>query len=74
MVTASGATRLYLHNVWKLHGLLGNIVSDHRTQFVVEFMRELNCLLGIQLSASTAYHPQMDGQTEHVNQELEQYI
>ena len=26
------------------------------------------------MSASTAYHPQSDGQTKHVNQELEQYI
>ena len=37
-------------------------------------MRELYRLLGISISALTAYHPQSDGQTEHVNQELEQYI
>jgi hypothetical protein len=30
--------------------------------------------LGITLSATTAYHPQADGQTERVNQELEQYL
>ena len=37
-------------------------------------MRELNNLLGIQTKLSTAYHPQTDGQTERVNQELEQYL
>src|SRR6202789_4695050 len=37
-------------------------------------MRELYRLLGITISSSTAYHPQSDGQTERVNQELEQYI
>ena len=37
-------------------------------------MRELNRLLGIETLASTAYHPQTDGQTERVNQELETYI
>ncbi len=37
-------------------------------------MRELNRLLGIETTASTAYHPQTDGQTERVNQELETYI
>jgi hypothetical protein len=41
---------------------------------MAEFMRELYRLLGITISASTAYHPQSDGQTERVNQELEQYI
>ena len=37
-------------------------------------MRELNKLLGIKVAASTAYHPQTDGQTEWVNQEIEQYL
>ena len=37
-------------------------------------MKELNNLLGIQTKLSTAYHPQTDGQTERVNQELEQYL
>jgi transposase InsO family protein len=37
-------------------------------------MHELYHLLGITISASTVYHPQSDGQTERVNQELEQYI
>jgi hypothetical protein len=37
-------------------------------------MRELYKLLGIKLATSTAYHPQTDGQTERVNQELEGYL
>ena len=37
-------------------------------------MQELNKLLGIKVAASTAYHPQSDGQTERVNQEIEQYL
>jgi len=73
-LTASGAARLYLHNIWKLHGLLENVVSDRGSQFVAEFTRELSRLLRIQLLTSTAYHPQSDGQMEHVNQELEQYL
>ena len=50
------------------------IVSDRGPQFIVEFMKELYRLLGIKLSATTAYHPQGDGQTEQVNQELEQFL
>ena len=37
-------------------------------------MKELYRLLGIKLSATTAYHPQGDKQTEWVNQELEQFL
>ena len=37
-------------------------------------MRELYQLLGIKFAATTAYHPQGDGQMERVNQELEQYL
>jgi len=43
-------------------------------QFAVGMMKELNNLLGIQTKLSTAYYPQTDGQTERVNQELEQYL
>jgi len=37
-------------------------------------MKEVNNLLGIQTKLSIAYHPQTDGQTERINQELEQYL
>ena len=73
-ITALGAARLYLNNVWKLHGLPNQVVSDRGPQFVAEFTRELYRMLGIKLAATTAYHPQADGQTERVNQELEQYL
>jgi hypothetical protein len=73
-VTAPGAANLYLRNVWKLHGLPRKVISDRGPQFVAEFMKELYRLLGIEAASSTAYHPQTDGQTERVNQELEQYL
>ena len=73
-VTAEGAARLFLHQVWKLHGLPKCVISDRRPQFVVHFTKELYCLLGIKLVSSTAWHSQTDGQTEHVNQELDQYL
>ena len=40
----------------------------------MEFTRELYWLLGIKLVTTMVYHPQSDGQTERVNQELEQYM
>jgi len=57
-----------------LHRLPESIISDRGVQFVVEMIRELNNLLGIQTKLLTAYHPQTDRQTEWINQELEQYL
>jgi len=56
-VTAEGTARLFLHQVWKLHGLPKCVVSDRGPQFVARFTRELYCLLGIKLASSTAWHP-----------------
>jgi hypothetical protein len=50
------------------------VLSDRGSQFIAGFTRELYKLLGIKLAMSMAYHPQTDGQTEHVNQELEGYL
>jgi len=40
-VIAEGAARLFLHQVWKLHGLSKCVVSDHRPQFIAYFTRKL---------------------------------
>jgi hypothetical protein len=41
---------------------------------MAKFTHALNQLLGMETALSMAYHPQMDGQTERLNQELEQYL
>ena len=72
--SAEGLARLFQNNVWKLHRLPESIVSDRGPQFAAELMRELNRMLGIKTKLSTAFHSQTDGQTEQMNQELEQYL
>jgi len=66
-VTVEGVARLFLHQVWKLHGLPKCIISDRRPQFVACFTRELYRLLGIKLVSFMAWHLQTDRQTERVN-------
>jgi len=73
-VMVEGAARLFLHYIWKLHGLPKRVVSDRGSQFMASFTKELYRLLGIQLFFSTAWYPQTDGQMEHVNQELDQFL
>ena len=49
-------------------------MSDRELQFVAKLTKELNRMLGIEIKLSIAFHPQADGQTEQMNQELEQYL
>jgi len=49
-------------------------VSDREPQFVAELTRILNRMLEIEMKLLTVFHPQTDGQTERMNQELEQYL
>jgi len=72
--SAKGLARLFRDNVWKLHGLPESIISDRGPQFAAGLMKELNGMLGIKSKLSMAFHPQTDGQTKRVNQELEQYL
>ena len=65
---------MFWDNVWKLHGLSESVVSDRGPQFAAELTKELNRMLGIKTKLLTAFHPQTDGQTERMNQELEQYL
>jgi hypothetical protein len=50
--------------VFRLHGLPKNIVSDRDSRFIGTFWGELFRLVGTELTPSTSYHPQRDGQTE----------
>jgi len=50
------------------------VILDRSPQFVAELTKELNRILGIEMRLSIVFYPQMDGQTERMNQELEQYL
>ena len=72
--TAKDVEDTFLREVWKLHGLPHEIISDMDAKFSGEFGESLCESLGIKRKMSTAYHPQMDGQTERTNQTLEGYL
>jgi Chromo (CHRromatin Organisation MOdifier) domain len=55
-------------------GLPEKIISDRDLRFASHLYQELRRLLGVKLAMSTAYHPQTDGKTEWVSQELEVYL
>ena len=65
---------LYIDRIVCLHGLPRTIVSDRGAQFIARFWEQLQESLGTKLIRSSAYHPQTDGQTERVNQILEDML
>jgi len=71
---AEGLAKMFRDNVWWLHKLPKSIISDRGPQFAAGVMKELNKLLEIDTKLSIAFYPQTDGQTERINQELEQYL
>jgi transposase InsO family protein len=63
-----------LIRILSLHDVSKTIVSDHGSQFVSKFWEELHKSLGTKLLYSSAYHLQTNGQTERVNQILEDML
>jgi len=64
----------YIDHMYWCFRLPDSFLSDHGPQFSSQVFREVAQLLGIKLLRSIAYHPQTDGETERVNQELEIYF
>jgi len=66
--------RLFVNRFVANHGLPDDWTTDRGTLFVAKFTKAFAKISGIDPKASTAYHPQTDGQTERTNQILEQYL
>ena len=69
-----GLAKLLRDHVWTRFGIPRRIISDRGPQFASNFTKDLAKALGIELAISTAYHPQSDGQSERMNQEIEKYL
>ncbi|GJW49862.1 putative reverse transcriptase domain-containing protein, partial [Tanacetum coccineum] len=72
--TVDKLTRQYLKEVVSRHGVPVSIISDQDSKFTSHFWKSLNEALGTQLDMSTAYHPQINGQSERTIQTLEDML
>jgi hypothetical protein len=68
--TATDVARQFFDNVFRHHGMPTTIISDRDSKFTSHFWQELHRHMDVKLAMSTAYHPQMDGQTEVMNKTL----
>ncbi|KAL0550281.1 hypothetical protein IC582_014788 [Cucumis melo] len=66
--------QLYMTEIVRLHGVPVSIVSDRDARFTSKFWKGLQLVLGTRLDLRTAFHPQTDGQTERLNQILEDML
>ncbi|MCI57037.1 retrotransposon protein, partial [Trifolium medium] len=65
---------IYVEQIVRLHGIPLSIVSDRDPRFTSRFWESLQEAFGTKLRMSSAYHPQMDGQSERTIQSLEDLL
>jgi hypothetical protein len=73
-ITWEGTATLLQDNLFKRFGLPDEIITDRDPRFAAHTFQELLKLLNIKSNLTTAYHPQSDGATKRVNQEIEAYL
>jgi len=66
--------KIYINEVVRLHEILVSIVSDRDPRFTPRFWLIIQRAIGTRLDMSTAFHPQIDGQSERVIQVLEELL
>ena len=67
-------SNIFMKDIFKLHDMPREIVSNRYTKFTSRFWKSLMVHFETKLLFSTTYHPQTDGQTERVNQVLEDML
>ena len=72
--SAKKYAEIYLDQIVHLYGVPKTIISDRGAQFIARFWEQLQESLGTKLIRSSTYHPQTDGQTERINQILEDML
>jgi len=65
---------LFVLHVFSKHNVSFHVTFDKGSEFVSNFFCSLGTALNMQLHFTSGYHPEGDGQTEHTNQMLKQYL
>jgi len=70
-IDAKQFQEMFLREIFGLHGLPRDIITDRGSIFTWDLWKETTKKLGIERTLSTAFHPQTDGQTERTNSTFE---
>ena len=72
--SASDIAQHFVEEIARLHGIPAKIISDRDAKFTSKFWTAMFQSLGTLLNLSSVYHPETDGQTERVNQVIEDML
>jgi len=67
-------SHLFILHVFSKHSVPSYVTSDRGSEFVLNFFQSLGTALDMWLHFTSGYHSEGDGQTEHMNQTLKQYL
>jgi len=73
-ISSEGIARIYRDEIWKIYRVPRTILSNRGPQFASKFMKDFTKVLETKRKLSMAYHPQTDGQTERINQEIGTFL
>ncbi|KAK3511603.1 hypothetical protein QTP70_011262 [Hemibagrus guttatus] len=72
--TAMETAQSLFHHVFRVYGIPEDIISDRGTQFTSQVWKAFCKQLDINVSLTSGYHPQSNGQVERLNQEIGRYL
>jgi hypothetical protein len=73
-ITSTQMAKLFIIHVFSKHGVPSHVTSGQGSEFMSRFFCSLEKAMNIKLHFTSGYHLEGDGQTERVNQTLEQYL
>ena len=73
-ITAPELARLFIVHVFSKHRVPAYVTCDRGSEFISHFFCSLGTALDMKIHFTSGYHPEGDGQTERLNQTLEQYL
>jgi transposase InsO family protein len=71
---AEDLATIFVREIWRLHGIPADIISDRDSRFTSKYWKSLIATLGIPPWMSTAFHQQSAGQTERIHQTIETFL
>jgi len=73
-IMSTDLAHLFVLYVFFKYGIPSHVTSDRGSEFMLNFFQSLGTALNMWLHFTSGYHLEGDGQTECMNQILEQYL